>query len=174
MQQQNWSSEEFSTRSDRLAKRLGGSLRDLAPRLGISQSALFAYRRGKIPITAKAWATLDRLELALNMEHPEKLDDALGEPEPAPYGQQAITRAQIETKMRAFLDAAERVPGGLGFASVLVSLHLRPEQLRDLDPAHVELTRHAQAIPPRDDPSRVAARAAIQGRGKGESKISAA
>lgn len=53
---------EFSERTDRLAERLGVSLRELSAEIKISQAMLFAYRTGKRPISVKAWAKLEAAE----------------------------------------------------------------------------------------------------------------
>jgi len=45
-----------------LSDRMGISLRALAPRLHLSVASLFGYRSGKIPISAKAWSKLERVE----------------------------------------------------------------------------------------------------------------
>jgi len=65
MQQQNQSSVIFSQRTDALSTALKISLRDLAPKIGISQAMLFAYRNNKYPISEKAWRKLEAAEEAV-------------------------------------------------------------------------------------------------------------
>jgi len=72
MQQQ---SEKFSERTDNLSKRLGISLRALAPMMGLSVASLFGYRNGSIRISTKAWCKLEQAEEAL---------EAKGNPPPIP------------------------------------------------------------------------------------------
>lgn len=140
MQVKNRNASQFSERTEALAKRLGVPLRELGPRIGLSTSIIFAYRNGSQEISDKAWSKLERAERG----EPETYGDALHEPPQAPYGPRVKlnpafaspapqpTRAQIEARFRAFLDAAEEVPGGLGFAWAQVSLHLRPDLLEAL------------------------------------------
>lgn len=95
----------------------------------------FGYRSGKNQITAKALRKIEALEtLATEPVEPSavaspprmQLNPAYATPPAAP------TRAQIEARVRAFLDAAEQVPGGLGYAWVQVGLHLNPATLEAL------------------------------------------
>ncbi len=44
-----------------------------------------------------------------------------------------ITREKIEERISAYLDVAERVPGGLGYAWGKVCVHLRIDELNALD-----------------------------------------
>jgi hypothetical protein len=53
----------FLERTDKLAARMGISLRALAPSIGLSVASLFGYRNGKIPISAKGWSKLEQLEM---------------------------------------------------------------------------------------------------------------
>jgi hypothetical protein len=53
---------DFLERTDRLAQKLGISLRSLAPVMGISVASLFGYRNGSIPISTKAWRKLEQVE----------------------------------------------------------------------------------------------------------------
>lgn len=64
MQEENHTISEFSERTDRLAEKLGLPLRDLPQRLDISQSMLFAYRKGTHPISKKAWRKIRSAEIA--------------------------------------------------------------------------------------------------------------
>ena len=126
-----------------LAERLRVPLRELGPRIGLSTSILFAYRNGSQPISEKAWSKLERAEGAERGDA-QDYEQALNEPQ-TPYVTHARprviinpayampppepTRAQIEARIKAFLDAAEKVPGGLGFAWGQVALHLNPAAL---------------------------------------------
>ena len=142
MQAKNISAESFSQRTDELAQRLGISLRGLCEVAGISQPMFFGYRSGKHVISTKA------LKKITDLEHSKRLNlsDTVEET-PAPYGVQAVakhrmilnpayatppsapTRAQIEARVRDYLDAAERVPGGLGYAWGQIATHLNPHSL---------------------------------------------
>lgn len=89
-------------------------------------------------------------------------DDALAE-EQAPYGAalaRQITRQSIETWVTDYLDLAETVPGGLGFAWGQLRLNLRREDLVAM--------RHAAPMESTDDKLRRLKRQAGEIRG-GES-----
>jgi hypothetical protein len=62
MASKNYSSLKFLERTNRLASKMGISLRSLAPKMGISVASLFGYRNGSIPISQKAWKKLEQAE----------------------------------------------------------------------------------------------------------------
>lgn len=130
---------EFARRSDQLAEELGIRVSDLPGKLGISEDMLMGYRTGRYPISSRAWRKLNAAESERRAREPE--DAGLCEP-PSPYGNLAKgggaspQRAEIEARLREWLDAAERLEGGLGYASVVVRMHCRPETLRTLDPGY--------------------------------------
>lgn len=68
MQRKNHSIQTFSERTDLLSERLGVSLRDLAPIIGISQAMLFGYRTGKYSPSNKALGKLMALEAKVEPE----------------------------------------------------------------------------------------------------------
>lgn len=53
---------QFSQRTDALASLLGCYLKDLPAKIGISERALFGYRTGRYPVTAKALRKLQAAE----------------------------------------------------------------------------------------------------------------
>ncbi|MBC8009953.1 MAG: hypothetical protein H7067_07640 [Burkholderiales bacterium] len=126
----------FSGRVENLVKRLG-DMTKVAEAMGISRQTLYQAMKGKV-----SQSTLKKLTL-VELGNLTSETDTL-EPQ-AIYGAHIPARAQLEARLRAVLDAAERVPGGLGWVSVQMGLHLRPEQLRDLDPTRAELMRRTQA-----------------------------
>lgn len=138
MQAVNLSAHEFSKRTDYLAGKLGISLRSLCERAGISQPMFFGYRSGKHPITAKALKKIEALEQPSDVLHEPQtpyglrprpsvqLNPAFATPPPSP------TREQVEAKLRAFLDAAEKLPGGMGYAYTLACIHFNPTTLEAL------------------------------------------
>lgn len=71
-QEKNSDSGLFSERTTNLAREIGVSLRELAPKMNISTASLFAYRSGKLKISPKAWRKLDQCEreLAKRQESP--------------------------------------------------------------------------------------------------------
>ncbi len=54
--------ELFLKRSDELAYKLRLSLRELAPKLGLSAGSFFGYRTGRVALSAKAWRKLEEVE----------------------------------------------------------------------------------------------------------------
>lgn len=105
------------------------------------------YRRGRYPISPKAWGKLHAAENRLRLSA-DPNGDALHEPQlhygPRPSVQlnpayasppPPPTREQVEAKLRAFLDAAELVPGGMGHAYALACIHFNPATLKALEPS---------------------------------------
>lgn len=80
MQEENQSARAFSERTEKLAKRLGISLRALPPVIGISPAMLFAYRTGKNDISKKAWAKLQVAEIRASQSatrpHVDRVEEA--------------------------------------------------------------------------------------------------
>ena len=54
---------DFAERTDILATVLDCDVQDLGEALGFSRASLFAYRAGKVNITAKAWNKLEAAEI---------------------------------------------------------------------------------------------------------------
>lgn len=119
----------FVSRVEKLAKALGG-MSEVASKMGISRQTL--YQALNREPSLKTLKKLTDVELSVLSEN----RDTLGEPEQTPYGRAAVSRSQLEAQFRAFLDAAERVPGGLGYAAVQLGLHFQPADLRRLDPSY--------------------------------------
>jgi len=112
-------------------------------------ATLFAARSGKLPISRKTWRKLEQAESAagLRVEEPpgiyrksatlghgpipdeKALDSRMLNAAYQPVGQP--TRAQIEEHFRRYLDAAERAPGGLGFAWIQIKKHFKPQDFED-------------------------------------------
>lgn len=59
---QNLTKDVFSDKTDRLAEKLGVTLKELTGVLGFSTDSLFGYRTGRLPISAKAWRKLRNAE----------------------------------------------------------------------------------------------------------------
>lgn len=67
--QENYSENRlFLERTDEIARITRVSLRELAPKIGISVASLFGYRSGNIKISPKAWRKLEQAELAAGIE----------------------------------------------------------------------------------------------------------
>ena len=62
LQEKNSENRIFLERTDKLAATLRISLRDLAPRIGLSVASLFGYRSGSLKISPKAWGKLEQAE----------------------------------------------------------------------------------------------------------------
>jgi hypothetical protein len=62
MQEKFRSFRNFLSRTDDLAANLGVKMREIPAKMGISERMLYGYRSGKYPVTAKAWAALERAE----------------------------------------------------------------------------------------------------------------
>jgi transcriptional regulator with XRE-family HTH domain len=60
--------ELFFKRTERLAKVLRLSGREIAKKIGVSHGSLCGYRTGRIRITNKAWAKLEAAERAAGVE----------------------------------------------------------------------------------------------------------
>lgn len=100
---ENRSSDEFSKRTDKLAKALGLSVRDLYPALGMSVSMLFGYRKGHNRITDKAWRKLRKAEIEAGIE-------ARAEEPPAQFGERSGHRAPFKTLVRLPHETGHTVP----------------------------------------------------------------
>lgn len=159
MQQKSENYLEFSERTEALSQKLGVKLSDLPPVIGISPAMFYAHRTGKHHISDKTWRKLESAEVTAGVmtkktqpvsaprvpppeagRHMGPSDFARGRPPVSilPSADYAfppppITREQIESRVSAYLDAAERVPGGLGFAWGQVCLHLDIAHLSALD-----------------------------------------
>ena len=64
MQAKNYSGTNFLDRTERLATRLGCTLRELGPKIGISSAMFFGCRSGKYDISLKTWRKLEAAEKA--------------------------------------------------------------------------------------------------------------
>lgn len=58
---------QFSQRTEVLSERLGCLLRDLPPKIGISDRMFYGYRSGSYPISSKAWRKLSAAERAAGL-----------------------------------------------------------------------------------------------------------
>jgi hypothetical protein len=70
LQEENQSTRAFSERTDRLAAKLGISLRALGPKVGISPAMLFAYRSGNQSVSRKAWGKIRAAEVEAGLAAP--------------------------------------------------------------------------------------------------------
>lgn len=133
-----------------LRKRMGLDQEQFGNLIGVTRAYVSRLENGHFPISPVVSEKLDALQAGHKSDMKKEGDtSSLRETEPARYGTGNITRAQIEAQLRTFLDAAERVPGGLGWASVQISMHLRPEQLQALTPGYdplVELRKRVAAL----------------------------
>jgi hypothetical protein len=129
---------KFAERSTRVAQALGLRLEQMPERLGISPATFYAARGNDSKTSDKTWRRLEKLEAELRLLQQGAEPPVVGvEESQRPYGASSgPTRAELEARFRAFLDAAEKVPGGLGYASVQMSLHLDATRLSSLDPAY--------------------------------------
>ena len=101
-------------------------------KLGVSPATFYAARGSDSKTSDKTWRRLERLEREiLEAEGTTTGTGLLEEASPKPYDA-TPSRTAIEARVRAFLDAAERIPGGLGYASIQVQLHLDPSRLAGL------------------------------------------
>lgn len=130
----------FAERVNALAISLGDMSR-VASRMGISRQTLYKALNGEPSL--KTLKKLTDVELSLEsgksdgdmvMEEGQQAYGARGRSRFLAAQRQAIqpTRAQIEARFAAYLDAAERVPGGLGHAWALACIHFNPTALEAL------------------------------------------
>ncbi|MFA6962425.1 MAG: hypothetical protein WC205_16845 [Opitutaceae bacterium] len=68
MQIKSESFGEFSARTDRLAAHLRVNVSELTGVIRLSNGMLFAYRKGKHPISPKAWSKLESAEVAAGIQ----------------------------------------------------------------------------------------------------------
>lgn len=73
MQQKSECFGEFTARTDRLAAHLGITVSELTGVVRLSNGMLFAYRKGKHPISPKAWSKLEAAERAAGLPMPDQL-----------------------------------------------------------------------------------------------------
>jgi hypothetical protein len=64
LQAENQNFSEFFSRTEQLASKLGVRAVDLPEIMGLSKAMLFAYRKGKYPISWRAWRKLEQAEKA--------------------------------------------------------------------------------------------------------------
>lgn len=64
MQEENQNFTDYFERTRVLAEKLGIAVVDLPEHIGVSKAMLFAYRKGKYPISWKAWRRLEAAENA--------------------------------------------------------------------------------------------------------------
>ena len=140
----------FSERLKQLAGRQGFRQSELARLLDVRASAVGQWFRGKnFPGPAVEYRLADLLgvphlwlmegkETPENQENPAMREDL---PRSDPGGRMKIeslyelppanpTRQQIEAYVKAYLDQAERTPGGLGLSWALVKKHFDLEDLK--------------------------------------------
>jgi hypothetical protein len=86
MQQKSDKSSEFSERTDALAAKLERNVSDLPGIIRVNPDMLWGYRRGRYPISSKAWAKLEQAEIAAGIFHNE------AEPEQGVVREEAHTR----------------------------------------------------------------------------------
>jgi transcriptional regulator with XRE-family HTH domain len=147
--------EHFSANFRTLRAKAGLTLQDVADKLGAGVGTVQAWENGSIPRPStlrKVSELFGYPVLALTSRNigpiilSEVQPDAVEEPQSI-YGVKAIerhrmtlnpayaspptapTRPQIEARVKDYLDAAERVPGGLGYAWGQVATHLNPQSL---------------------------------------------
>ena len=141
---------EFTANFRRLRHERGETLRDIAAAVGAGLGTVQAWDNGSVPHAPRLKRLADHFGvpvIALTQRSVLSGSCVAGEPEARSVAEARAepTRAEIESRLKKFLDVAEKVPGGLGYASVQVALHLRPEQIRELDPAAQETKRRGQA-----------------------------
>ncbi|HSI08814.1 MAG TPA: hypothetical protein VK985_09485 [Rariglobus sp.] len=95
MQTKSESFGEFSARTDRLAAHLRVNLSELTDVIHLSNGMLFAYRKGKHPISTKAWSKLEAAELKAGIQA-----------QPPPRQSLAEMREKIPPAALAILDQA--------------------------------------------------------------------
>jgi hypothetical protein len=71
MQAENQNFSDFFLRTEQLADKLGIRAVDLPDVIGISKAMLFAYRKGKYPISWRAWKKLESAELCAGIGRDE-------------------------------------------------------------------------------------------------------
>lgn len=67
MQAENQNFSEFFNRTENLAEKLGVRAIDLPAIMDVSKAMLFAYRKGKYPISWRAWRKLEAAERAAGL-----------------------------------------------------------------------------------------------------------
>lgn len=95
--------ELFLKRSDELAYKLRLSLRELAPKLGLSAGSFFGYRTGRVPLSAKAWRKLEDVERSVAMSDHSAESPAVVCEEPADYGRSIVDITKRLQRMEAML-----------------------------------------------------------------------
>lgn len=122
-----------------LRKRLRLDQEEMGRLLGVTRSFVSRMERDRFEISP---ATAERME-ELALRHGINLTSLLGpsgtevpealEEEAAPFdtagGDPFLSREQIEARLKEYLDLAEKVPGGLGYAWGQVCIHLSKEPL---------------------------------------------
>lgn len=114
---------DFSRRTDVLAERLNVTLDEVAQRMGISRASLFAYRKGKSPISEKS---IYRLQLA---ERQAGIPLPAGErkrglvethpPQTAAERDAEANAASVEEAENLIAEREQRIEGNNDVASIL-------------------------------------------------------
>jgi hypothetical protein len=119
VQAQNQNTAEFSERTNRLAEKLGVSLRDLGPKLEMSTAMLFGYRSGSNLISVKAWKKLEQAEIRAGLRpEDEPFVGRVSEEEQAPFGATDVLRRELRSILERMLTAAGDDPTRLGWLKV--------------------------------------------------------
>ena len=115
VQRKNHSNPTFSERTDILSERLGVSLRDLAPLIGISQAMLFGYRTGKYSPSNKAFGKLLALESSIKSHLPTSDMPTENQSENTEQNQSmgAVDAMQAAAEARAVARREAALAGGL-------------------------------------------------------------
>jgi hypothetical protein len=143
MQEKLESSAVFLERTDRLAAALGVTVSELPPVISLSNGMLFAYRKGRYPISRKAWIKLEAAERAAGVapiSAPPKESTSRAEAQTG-AGHDQDTSAREPTRedclgyLAGYLDEAAGVPGAVGYVWIQLNTHLPRDLLRRLKPA---------------------------------------
>jgi hypothetical protein len=145
VQQENRTPSHFSERLQSLSVRWGTTLKGAGERIGLSSSSLFAYKKGRLPISDKAWAKLEAAERSLAVEEsPQEWHTTArsgGVVAPNTYSSgpsNSPTPEDCEALLADTLRLAERLPGGLGAAyQELILLRAKMDQVnRAINQSH--------------------------------------
>jgi hypothetical protein len=130
MQHKFCSPSHFLQRTDALALRAGCLLKELPAKLGISERAMFGYRSGKYPVTAKALRKLEAAERAVGLaliagSSVNPNEPGVRETTHDPYAvrdEETPYRCEVDPVAAAFAKIRE----GLDLLEQLMKNHLQP------------------------------------------------